>query len=335
MDDAHLVLNKLREGTAALDERPSTLGVRFQGYGIPNSLETRGQYRLMMVESGEFCGLGSFLFHEEMFIFPSNGGGRLIDILNTHGMVPIVKVDEGLEKAGEGNAEWRTRGLGEFPGRIEGYKDLGILGTKWRELFILDDQGHPSRGIVEEGARRLARFSKISGDAGFFSFPEPEIERDKAAYGAEKMREVYGPILQEVVGAFIDEHVDLGKVFFKVNLIAPSKGSKEAFVPSISGEMTYHLLKKAFPSGIGGIKFLSGGIPRKDYLTALSLMRNRYAAEAPWHFSFSAGRALQEEVLPLFAKWYKGQTSEQKTFAQEAFRQAVKEHALAMKGEYK
>ena len=102
--------------------------------------------------------------------------------------------------------------------------------------------------------------------------------------------------------------------------------SEQAGVDEVA-EKTVRCLKRAVPSSVPSVVFLSGGQSDIDATAHLNAMNAAY--DTPWNLSFSYGRALQ--AAPLNA-W--GGRTENGPAAQAAFAHRARMNGLATQGRW-
>jgi len=95
------------------------------------------------------------------------GGAPLVELFQQQGIVPGIKVDQGVEPlagALEGES-WCTglKGLGERAAR---YYARGARFAKWRAVLQISASGAPSELAVRENAWGLARYARTVQEQG-------------------------------------------------------------------------------------------------------------------------------------------------------------------------
>src|SRR3989338_2379260 len=117
-------LKQTIKGILAADESVKTATKRLASINVESTEETRRQYRnLMLAAPGiekYICGVIMF---EETLHQKSDDGTPFPKLLAKKGVVPGIKVDEGL--ADLDNGEQCTKGLDTLGRRLEEYKKFG------------------------------------------------------------------------------------------------------------------------------------------------------------------------------------------------------------------
>ena len=115
------------KGILAADESVGTATKRLASIGVESTEETRRQYRNVMLTAPEIekyiCGV---ILFEETLHQKSNNSILFPEVLRKKGIVPGIKVDQGLADF-NGSAEQYTKGLEGLRNRLEEYKKAGTL----------------------------------------------------------------------------------------------------------------------------------------------------------------------------------------------------------------
>lgn len=315
-----------KKGILAADESTGTIKKRFAKIGLESTPELNGRYREMLLTTRgieEFIS-GVILYDETVrqtladeSTFPEYVTGR--------GMIPGIKVDEGKDPAPNSPEEKITKGLEGLPERLEEYRQMGLKFTKWRAAITIGDR-LPTKAVVDENAKRLAQFAKISQEGGFVPIVEPEVVRD-GSHGIEKCEEVTRFVLSRVFSFLEKENIFLEGMILKTNMVTAGKDADIADPKKVADATLRVLTKTVFPK-VPGIAFLSGGQTPKEATRNLNAI-NKVNEDYPWELSFSFGRALQEPALEA----WKGKDGNVK-MAQEAFYIRAKMNSLARQGKY-
>lgn len=291
-------------GLLAADESTATIGKRFEAIGLENSEEHRRAYRSLLASTdglGESIS-GVILFEETLFQDSVDGAGQsgppLVQLFHQQGIVPGIKVDQGLEPLAGGLAgeSWCTglKGLGERAAR---YYARGARFAKWRSVLRITASGCPSELAVRESAWGLARYARTVQEHGLVPIVEPEILMD----GDHDIATTAS--VQEWVLRTTYEALAINGVFLEGSLLKPSitlAGADCPDPPSLEevGAFTLRTLSRSVPAAVPAILFLSGGLSEEDASLCLNAI-NQAASQgyAPWHLGFSFGRALQHSCL--------------------------------------
>jgi len=289
-------------GLLAADESTATIGKRFEAIGLANTEEHRRAYRSLLA-TGE--GLqehisGVILYEETLFqdSDTSAGGAPIVELFQQKGIIPGIKVDQGVEPLAGGLAgeSWCTglKGLAERSAR---YYARGARFAKWRAVLRISAAGCPSELAVRENAWGLARYARTVQEQGLVPIVEPEILMD----GDHDIATTAS--VQEWVLRTVYEALAMNGVFLEGSLLKPSMTTSGADCPQPAaleevGEFTARTLSRSVPAAVPAILFLSGGLSEEDASLCLNAI-NEAAAQgyAPWHLGFSFGRALQHSCL--------------------------------------
>lgn len=291
-------------GLLAADESTGTIGKRFAAIGLENTEEHRRAYRSLLATAqglGEHIS-GVILFEETLFQDSVDAEGRsgppLVELFQRQGIVPGIKVDQGVEPLAGGLAgeSWCT-GLKGLAERAARYYERGARFAKWRAVLKITSTGCPSELAVRENAWGLARYARTVQEQGLVPIVEPEILMD----GDHDIATTAS--VQEWVLRTTYEALALNGVFLEGSLLKPSitlAGADCPEPPSLEevGAFTVRTLSRSVPVAVPAVLFLSGGLSEEDASLCLNAI-NQTASQgyAPWHLGFSYGRALQHSCL--------------------------------------
>lgn len=304
-----------RKGILAADESAKSIHTKFSNVGIEDSEKNRRDYRNLFFSTPnlEKYLSGVILFDETTHQLADNGRD-FVSFLTNLGIVPGIKVDQGLEpfpakevgtdKALETDV-W-TKGLDGLNARLREYYNSGLRFAKWRAAFRID----ASMYAVQRNAEIMASYAKACQEEGLVPIVEPELLLD-GDYNIEDSAIVTAKILGVLFDKLIEAKVDLAACILKVNMVISGKQRGES-TPEEVGEWTAKILKENIPKELAGVVFLSGGQTPEQATANLAaiLARGPY----PWPVTFSFARAFQEPALEA----WKGDNSNKKA-AQEAF----------------
>lgn len=291
-------------GLLAADESTGTIGKRFAAIGLANTEEHRRAYRSLLASAPGLAEhiSGVILFEETLFQDSVDGSGQggppIVELFQQQGVVPGIKVDQGVEPLAGGveGESWCT-GLKGLAERAARYYDRGARFAKWRAVLRISAAGCPSELAVRENAWGLARYARTVQEQGLVPIVEPEILMD----GDHDIATTAS--VQEWVLRITYEALALNGVFLEGSLLKPSMtlaGADCPEPPSLEevGAFTVRTLSRSVPAAVPAILFLSGGLSEEDASLCLNAI-NQQAAQgyAPWHLGFSFGRALQHSCL--------------------------------------
>jgi len=315
------------KGILAADESVKTATKRLASINTESTEEKRRQYRNVMLSAPGLekyiCGV---IFFEETLHQKTDDGMLFPEHLKKLGVVPGIKVDQGLHDLND-NGEKYTKGLEGLGDRLEECKKTGARFAKWRAVYSISENT-PSDESIKRNASDLAKYAKICQEQGFVPIVEPEVLID-GTHSIEKCHEVTEKVLAEVFDALKHEQVALDFCILKPSMVISGKqASNRAGVDEVA-KRTLEVLKKIIPAELASINFLSGGQTAKEATAHLNRMHT-LNEELPWYVSFSYGRALQGDAL----KAWQGK-SENLEAAQKKFIRRAGLVSLATKGKYK
>ncbi|MEB3319566.1 MAG: class I fructose-bisphosphate aldolase [Cyanobium sp.] len=289
-------------GLLAADESTATIGRRFEAIGLENSEEQRRAYRTLLATAAGLAEQisGVILFEETLFQDSTDeaGGIPIVELFQRQGIIPGIKVDQGVEPLAGGLAgeSWCT-GLQGLAERAARYHARGARFAKWRSVLRITAGGCPSELAVRENAWGLARYARTVQEQGLVPIVEPEILMD----GDHDIATTAS--VQEWVLRTVYEALAMNGVFLEGSVLKPSittAGAACAERPGLEevGAYTVRTLSRSVPAAVPAILFLSGGLSEEDASLCLNAI-NQAATQgfAPWHLGFSFGRALQHSCL--------------------------------------
>jgi fructose-bisphosphate aldolase, class I len=282
------------KGILAADESDGTIKKRFDSIGVESTEENRRAYRelLFTTEGVEEYISGVILFDET--IRQSAGDGTPFPkLLESKGVIPGIKVDQGAKPLALANGETITEGLDGLRARLEEYFQLGARFAKWRATYSIDAE-RPSEYCVWTNAHALARYAALCQEAGIVPIVEPEVLQD-GTHTIEQSAKATGRVLQALYTELHDQRVELRGTLLKPNMVLSGyDASGRAGVDDVA-DATLEVLYRHVPAAVPGIVFLSGGQTDEDATAHLSAI-NKHGPH-PWQLSFSYGRALQAPAL--------------------------------------
>ena len=247
-----------RKGVLAADESTGTIGKRFEAIGVESSLETRRDYREILLRS-EAIGaqISGVILYDETLRQSAADGTSFVEIIEAAGAFPGIKVDRGLAPLPGFPGESITQGLDGLAGRLAEYRKLGARFAKWRAVIDVGP-GVPSDHAIAANAQALARFAAHCHSADLVPIVEPEVLMD-GDHTIERCEEVTEWTLNAVYEALYLNRVVLEHTVLKPSMvISGKKCAKQAPVDEVAAR-TVRVLKRTVPAAVAGIVFLSGG----------------------------------------------------------------------------
>lgn len=289
------IINKLlaaSKGLLAADESTKTISKRFEGLGLISTPELNRKYREML-----FTTPGIENYISGVILYDESVKQGLNKILEEKGIVPGIKVDEGLEPFND-TPEQVTKGIETLDTRLKEYSNLGLKFTKWRGVFKISDL-YPSEDFLNENLGRMARFAKISQENGFVPIVEPEILLE-GNHTTTRSSETLDKTLKVLFEKLKTENVDLKSLIVKTSMALPGPESGVKALPLEVANATLRALKKTVPPEVPGIVFLSGGQTPDEATNNLN-ETVKLKGDLLYELSFSFARALQEEAMAVWA----------------------------------
>jgi len=292
------------KGILAADESAKTAAKRLASINVESTEETRRQYRnLILTAPGMEKYICGVILFEETLHQKSDSGILFPELLEKNGIVPGIKVDDGLAD-------------------FEGHP-----GEQYTKAVYSISENTPSDLIIKKNAHDLARYAKICQEHSIVPIVEPEVLID-GSHSIETCYKVTEKVQKAVFDALKHEGVMLEYAILKPSMVISGKQAASRANADEVARQTVKCLKSAVPAEIPSINFLSGGQTSQEATAHLNRMHT-LGEKLPWYVSFSYGRALQDSAL----KAWQGKP-ENLEAGQEAFLKRARMNSLATKGLY-
>lgn len=325
--DIAFAMGQTGRGILAADESTGTMGKRLDSIGLPNEEHYRRDYREMMFRTKEAMEnyISGVILYDETIRQKAADGTPLVKLIQDAGSIPGIKVDAGAKDLAGWPGEMVTEGLDGLRDRLNEYYDLGARFAKWRAVININDTA-PSVACVKANAHALARYAALCQEANIVPIVEPEVIMD-GSHDIDRCAEVTEFALKTLYAEMFEQDVFLEGTVLKPNMVISGTECDVQASREEVAEATVAILKRAVPSAVPSVVFLSGGQSDVDATAHLHLMNAGY--DLPWNLSYSYGRALQAAPL----KAWSGK-EENYDAAQAAFTHRAKMNSLATKGEW-
>src|SRR5262245_37845182 len=282
------------KGILAADESDGTIKKRFDSIGIESTEDNRRAYRdMLFTTEGAAEHISGVILFDETIRQPALDGIPFPTLLESQGVIPGIKVDQGAKDLAHAPGEKITEGLDGLRERLAEYVGLGARFTKWRAVITIGD-GIPSEYCLWTNAHALARYAALSQEAGLVPIVEPEVLMD-GGHSIETSFDVTSRTLHAVFTELRDQRVHFEQMLLKPNMVLSGYDSSEQASDDEIAEQTLRCFYRHVPAAVPGIVFLSGGQSDEDATARLSKMNE--LGPHPWQLSFSYGRALQAPAL--------------------------------------
>ena len=313
------------KGILAADESNPTCTKRFDTIGVESTEESRRDYREMLFRSSGIQGnIGGVILFDETIRQNAKDGTSLVDLMNSQGALPGIKVDKGLQPIGDSD-ETVTVGLEGLDERLKEYSLLGAKFTKWRAVIKIGNN-LPTDNCIDANMKALADYAKVVQDNGMVPMVEPEVLME----GDHSIEECFAASERSLKSLFHhlkENGVNIKGTILKPNMVTSgSTCSNQASIDEVA-QQTLECLKANVPSELPAITFLSGG--QSELLATAHLDAMNKIGGFDWKLSFSFGRALQAPTL----KAWMGKP-ENVFIAQDALSHRAKMNQLAALGQW-
>jgi fructose-bisphosphate aldolase, class I len=285
-------INKLvvkEKGILAIDESIGTIGKRFAAINLENTEANRHRYRSLIANTNNLSNYisGIILFEETLYQ----------KIFNDPNILIGIKVDQGLTNIYPNNDEKITKGLDTLIDTLSKYRqdNLDIKFAKWRSVISIDpNKNWPSKVAIQLNTHGLARYAAICQAFEIVPIVEPEVLMD-GEHDLEQCSLITEKVLLKVFKALRKHNVSLEHMILKTNMILPGLSCNKKYDLNEIATETIKVLKRTVPAAVPSINFLSGGQTESQATSNLNAINKQ--GIAPWHLSFSFGRALQETCI--------------------------------------
>lgn len=319
-------LSKRGEGILAADESTSTIQKRFDAIHLENTETNRQAYRDLLFTTPDMNKyINGVILFEETLKQKGLDGVAFTKKLESLGVIPGIKVDQGLMDLASTDKEEITRGIDNLRERLTDYKQHGARFAKWRAVFNITEI-KPSCAAIKSNAELLARYAALCQEQDIVPIVEPEVLMD-GDHTIERCEQVTYKVLRAVFKALILHKVKFEYMILKPNMIVSGTDCKTQADRQTVAERTVKVLKDCVPCSVPTINFLSGGQSDEDATAHLDLMNK--LGPLPWNLSYSYGRALQHACQQTWL----GKKENVKA-AQAAFIKRCKLNSLASQGQY-
>ncbi|MDX6486500.1 MAG: fructose-bisphosphate aldolase, class [Gaiellaceae bacterium] len=314
------------KGLLAADESAPTCKKRFDSVKVECNEENRRAYReLLFTTPGVEDYISGVILFDETIRQSASDGTPFPKLLESKGVIPGIKVDQGAKPLAHADGETITEGLDGLRGRLEEYYTLGARFAKWRATYSITDS-LPSDYCIWTNAHALARYAALCQEAGIVPIVEPEVLQD-GTHTIERSYHVTCRVLDALYTELFDQRVDLFGTLLKPNMVLSGyEASNRAGADEVA-EWTLKTFYKHVPAAVPGIVFLSGGQSDEDSTANLNAMNA--SGPHPWEISFSYGSALQ---APAIKAW--GGKPANVEAAQRAYYHRAKMNSAARTGVY-
>ena len=315
------------KGLLAADESTGTIKRRFDNIGVESTPDSRRDYRELMfgAEKAMQHHISGVILFDETIRQSARDGRPLVELIESAGAVPGIKVDLGTTPMPFHPGETITEGLDGLAERLAEYHRLGARFAKWRAVIDIGE-GIPSAACIGTNMQALARYAALCQAAEIVPIVEPEVLMD-GAHSIERCYEVTENVLHVLYRELYAARIFLEGTILKPNMVIAGKKCAKQAEPDEVAEWTVKLFKRCVPVAVPGIAFLSGG--QSDVEATANLNAVNRLRPLPWAITFSYGRALQAAPQ----KAWSGK-SENVVDAQKAFEHRARMNGLAAMGEW-
>src|SRR5579884_3569639 len=196
------------KGILAADESDNTIKKRFDSIGLESTEEHRQAYRdLLFTTPGVEEFISGVILFDETIRQSSHDGTPFPQLLESKGIIPGIKVDQGAKPLALAEGETVTEGLDGLRERLEEYRRLGARFAKWRATYSITDS-LPSEYCTWTNAHALARYAALCQEAGIVPIVEPEVLMD-GTHTIERAYHVTSRVLNALYTELFDQRVDL------------------------------------------------------------------------------------------------------------------------------
>lgn len=314
------------KGILAADESPATMRKRFAPIGLEPDPENNRRYRELLFTAPEIENyLSGVILYDETIRQCADDGTPFPALLAKRGIIPGIKVDQGLTLLEGSDVEEVSKGFESLHDRLHEYYDMGARFTKWRSVIrIADDL--PTQAALDANAEVLAKYAKLVELHDMVPMVEPEVLFD-GTHTLERSGEVLRATLRALFLACELQKVDLSALILKTSMALPGKERGVELDAIAVARETVAALNDTVPHDVAGIVFLSGGQTSRQATENLNEVGK--CGAQPWPITFSYSRAIEE---PVIATW-RGDDS-CAAIAQESLLELLKANSAARDGRF-
>ncbi|MBL8030556.1 MAG: fructose-bisphosphate aldolase class I [Candidatus Doudnabacteria bacterium] len=313
------------KGILAADESMNTVGKRFAAINLENTEDNRRAFREMLLTApGEGEYVSGVILFDETIRQKTSSGKSFVEVLNSEGILPGIKVDQGLVEVGE-SGEKITKGLDGLAERLKEYSALGAKFCKWRSVITIGE-GTPTEENIRQNAKDLASYALECQKANLVPMVEPEVLLE-GSHSIEQAKDASGRILTALFEELNKAGVLLEGLILKTSMVLPGKNYTAKASPEEIAKETIEVFARVLPNNLAGVVFLSGGQGEIEATENLNAINS--SGKQPWSLTFSYARALQDGAT----KAWSGE-QENMEIAQKTFMHRAKMNSLASLGKY-
>jgi len=281
------------KGILAADESGGSIHKKFEAMNIPDDEQHRRDYRNIFFTTPELEKyVSGVILFDETARQHADDGKTFVEYLKNRGIIPGIKVDQGLVDFEE-SGEKITQGLDGLPERLKEYYAMGARFAKWRAAFEVSEKT-PSAKAVIANCEVLADYAAACQAANIVPIVEPELVYD-GDYSIDVSANYTGKILDCLFNKLAEKNINLSGCILKVNMVLAGKRYAAQSTPAEVGRATAEVLRNHVPRELAGVVFLSGGQSVTQATENLQAVTNN--DPFPWPVTFSFARALQDPAL--------------------------------------
>ncbi len=314
------------KGILAADESMGTVGKRFAGINLENNEDNRRAFREMLLTApGEGQYISGVILFDETIRQKTSDGRSFVEVLQAEGILPGIKVDQGLVEMPGSPNEKLTKGLDGLDARLKEYVSLGAKFCKWRSVITIGE-GTPTDANIRQNAKDLAAYALICQQNGLVPMVEPEVLID-GDHTIEQAEAASGQVLTALFEELDKAGVAPEGTILKTSMVIAGKQAPRQSMPEEVAAATLRVFKKVLPENLAGEAFLSGG--QGDIQATENLNAINQQGALPWPVTFSYARALQDAATKIWMG-----KKENLPAAQKVFLHRAKMNSLASMGKY-
>lgn len=314
------------KGLLAADESNKSATRRFEALNITSNPENRRTYRQLLFTTPDLEKyISGVILYDETIRQSTDDGQSIPQYLQQRGVIPGIKVDQGLVELTNFAPEQITEGLDGLAERLSEYYQMGARFTKWRAVFQISPSS-PTETAIHANAMVFARYASLVQAAGLVPIVEPEVLYDGQHTLAESQHTIM-TVLQITMSFLAAYKVDPKGLIVKTSMALPGKDTGSSNDPTAVAEATVAALRDSLPDDIAGVVFLSGGqtpVQATQNLAAVTALGSQ-----KWPITFSYSRAVQDPAMRLWL----GRRDNVRA-AQDAFAQRLRLNSAARAGQY-
>jgi fructose-bisphosphate aldolase, class I len=283
-------------GILACDESINSMGKRFNHAGITQVDNTRMDYFTLLFSCPQIEEFTSgVILYEDLLL--EDRYQPLLAQLRDKGIIYGIRADQGGLTLPNYGDEQFTRGIDTLSQRLEMYARKGAGFVKWRVATTSSIHEGNNFLLLSINIELLAFYAMQALNNHLIPIVEIEVLYE-GSHTQQQCRDRTFYALEQLMCSLDKYAVPAQHVIIKMNFITAGQENPAPIDDELSAADTAEVIKTAIPDNIGGVVFLSGGLPAERALKLLGLTLQKTPG---YLLSYSFGRAFWQQPLSMWA----------------------------------